>query len=78
MGEHAAEFAIENLEEKDGEIGDNQVSYTRSNEEIEMKLVVLHAGSCAHIVSVRRGDAARQKAEVLDTGLVSDRAFTMT
>jgi len=55
MGQSAAILAIEYLEKKDREIGDEQGLHTRSNKEIETKLIALHARSCAHIAQSRVG-----------------------
>src|SRR5271157_3912559 len=60
MGEYAAVLAIDYLEEKDREVGDEQSLYTRSNEEIEPNLIVLHARSQTHIAQSTVRSRARQ------------------
>jgi len=62
MGEYAAELAIEYLEKKDREVRDEQCLHTRSDEEVETKLVVLHARTRAHVPQFTVGNRARQSA----------------
>ena len=61
MREHSRILTIKDLEEKDREVRYEESLHTRSDEEVEAKLIVLYAGPRSHIKQSTSVSRVRQK-----------------